>query len=446
MQEWQVAEPLAQPIITHGRVRIDVLFLRQPSQRSLLVADLVDELEPHTLASGEDTTVGHALKVRVIEVAARLHHVAKPGVGIRHDGLDRRARLRRGRLEAVGCGLERRGFDLFDLDADRLQEVGDVGILEQHADRAHERGFHRDDVIGGDRRNVAARCRNPVDHHDQRLLRLEPRLGIVQLLRAGCRAPGAVDVHDHRAGARFPHPLQRLDPLPVEPYWAIASFSSATSSALMETCTLRVRRSNWVTRASTFCPGEKRSGRCSPRSRASSERLMNVVKSVPTIFTSIPPSFTSVTSEVTTAPFLSSAALSRGSPASCLMPSEMRSFSTSTSSTLALTLSPFLYSSITCSPGRFQSRSERWTMPSTSPSRPRNSPNSVLFLTSPSITAPGGYFSTKASHGLRMVCLRPSEMRRLTGSTSRICTSTSWEVDTILPGCTFFFVHDISET
>src|SRR5262245_66589773 len=28
------------------------------------------------------------------------------------------------------------------------------------------------------------------------------------------------------------------------------------------------------------------------------------------------------------------------------------------------------------------------------------------FLTSPSISAPGGYFSTKTSHGLRMVCLR----------------------------------------
>ena len=71
------------------------------------------------------------------------------------------------------------------------------------------------------------------------------------------------------------------------------------------------------------------------------------------------------------------------------MPSEMRSFSTSTSSTCALTLSPFLYSSITCSPGRFQSRSERWTMPSTSPSRPRNRPNSVLFLTSPSTIGAG---------------------------------------------------------
>ncbi len=34
----------------------------------------------------------------------------------------------------------------------------------------------------------------------------------------------------------------------------------------------------------------------------------------------------------------------------------------------------------------------------------------------------------------------------LDGSTSRICTSTSWEVETILPGWTFFFVQDISET
>ena len=113
---------------------------------------------------------------------------------------------------------------------------------------------------------------------------------------------------------------------------------------------------------------------------------MKVARSVPEIFTSMPPSFTSSTSQVTTAPFLTSPGSANGSPSSCLMPSEMRSFSTSTSSTTALTMSPFLKSSITCSPGSFQSRSERWTMPSTSPSSPRNRPNSVLFLTSPSTT------------------------------------------------------------
>src|SRR5215510_10914197 len=459
VQERQVAEPVAQPIVAHWRRRIDVLFLRQPRKRGSLVADLVDELERDALPTGKDATVGHALQRRVVEVAACLHHAAEPGIGVRDDRLDGRARLRRGRFEAVGRRLERRGLDFFDLDAERLQKIGDVRILKQHADRADERSLQRDDVIGRDRRNVTARSRQPVDHDDQRLLLFEPHQRVVQLLGARRGAAGGIDVHDHGPRARFPQPLQRLDPLQigadeagdgdardrsprppdqhvgagraqrgpyrdhradgdddradapegelaphaaaiddrigierhgsppldssgrasraysffsagfsvarlsavprmspsvapesVEPYWAIASFSSATSSALIETCTLWVRRSNWVTRASTFCPTEKRSGRCSPRSRASSERLMKVVRSLPTIFTSIPASFTSVTSQVTTEPFLRSPALSIGSPASCLMPSEMRSFSTSTSSTLALTLSPFLYSSITCSP------------------------------------------------------------------------------------------------
>src|SRR6202142_1060826 len=139
---------------------------------------------------------------------------------------------------------------------------------------------------------------------------------------------------------------------------------------------------------------------------------MKVVKSVPEIFTSMPLSFTSSTSQVTTAPFLTSPGSANGSASSCLTPSEMRSFSTSTSSTTALTMSPFLKLSITCSPGSFQSRSDRWTIPSTSPSSPRNRPNSVLFLTSPSTADPTGNFSTNTSQGWRMVCFRPSEIRR----------------------------------
>ena len=43
-------------------------------------------------------------------------------------------------------------------------------------------------------------------------------------------------------------------------------------------------------------------------------------------------------------------------------------------------------------------------------------------------------------------CFRPSEMRRFCGSTSSTITSTSWLVETILPGCTFFLVQLISET
>ena len=128
------------------------------------------------------------------------------------------------------------------------------------------------------------------------------------------------------------------------------------------------------------------------------------------------------------------------------MPSEMRSFSTSTSSTTALTLSPLRWRLSASSPVTPQAMSDMWTMPSTSPSRPMNRPNSVAFLTSPSTSVPTGCFSAKAAQGLACACLRPSEMRRFSSSTSSTATSTSCEVETILPGWTFFLVQLISET
>ncbi len=85
-------------------------------------------------------------------------------------------------------------------------------------------------------------------------------------------------------------------------------------------------------------------------------------------------------------------------------------------------------------------------MPSISPGRPTNRPNSVMFLISPSRTEPTGCFSRKLAQGLSRHCLRPRLMRRLTGSTSSTMTSTSWLVETILPGWTFFLVQLISET
>ena len=85
-------------------------------------------------------------------------------------------------------------------------------------------------------------------------------------------------------------------------------------------------------------------------------------------------------------------------------------------------------------------------MPSMSLSRPMNIPNSVMFLISPSTVLPTGWLSWKASQGLPRHCLRPSEMRRFSGSTSSTITSTSWLVETILPGWTFFLVQLISET
>ena len=70
---------------------------------------------------------------------------------------------------------------------------------------------------------------------------------------------------------------------------------------------------------------------------------MKVVMSVSTIFTSMPLSCTAMTSQVTWLPFLTSRPPSpSGRRATCLMPRLMRSLAASTSSTSALTVSPFL--------------------------------------------------------------------------------------------------------
>src|ERR1700733_7272174 len=64
-----------------------------------------------------------------------------------------------------------------------------------------------------------------------------------------------------RCFSAVPRISPSVAPESEEPYCAMASFSSATSSALIETCTLRAFLSNWITRASTFSPTAKRSAR-----------------------------------------------------------------------------------------------------------------------------------------------------------------------------------------
>ena len=96
------------------------------------------------------------------------------------------------------------------LDAELFQEIGHVGILEDHSDRPDERGLLRNDVIGGNRRDVAARRRKPVDHDHDRFVHPQTHQAIVELLRSGGGAAGTVEVHDHGRRAGFLQPLQRL--------------------------------------------------------------------------------------------------------------------------------------------------------------------------------------------------------------------------------------------
>ena len=169
---------------------------------------------------------------------------------------------------------------------------------------------------------------------------------------------------------------------------------------------------------------------------------MKVAKSVPTIFTSMPPSFTSSTSQVTTAPFLTSPGSAEGIAFELLdaerdallfdidvehhgldhvallevvdhllarlLPVEVGemdhavdvAFEAEEQTELGLVLD-----------FAFDGRTDRELLDE---ALPRVAP---------------------------CVCLRPSEIRRLTESTSSTCTSTSCEVETILPGCMFFLVQ-----
>jgi hypothetical protein len=85
-------------------------------------------------------------------------------------------------------------------------------------------------------------------------------------------------------------------------------------------------------------------------------------------------------------------------------------------------------------------------MPSISLSRPMNRPNSVMFLTSPSTSVPFGMGLGKdlprVAHGL----LEAQRHAALGGVDLQHHDLDLLEVETILPGWTFFLVQDISET
>ena len=75
----------------------------------------------------------------------------------------------------------------------------------------------------GQRGDIGAGGGEPVDHHHHRLLGLQLAQRVVELLGAGGGAARAVDMHDHRAGARLGQPLQRLDAVLVAADQALRS-------------------------------------------------------------------------------------------------------------------------------------------------------------------------------------------------------------------------------
>ena len=106
-----------------------------------------------------------------------------------------------GEVGSKPSGAALSGEDLidFDLDADLVEKLGDIGILEQHADRADQRGLAGDDVVAGECGDIAAGGGQAIDDDDQRLLSFNRDQRIVELLGAGGGAAGLVDMDDHGA-------------------------------------------------------------------------------------------------------------------------------------------------------------------------------------------------------------------------------------------------------
>src|SRR5581483_3474312 len=139
-----------------------------------------------------------------------------------------------------------------------------------------------------------------------------------------------------------------------------------------------------------------------------------------------------------------SRASSQGSFVSCLRPSPILWFFSSTPRTTTSISSPVLNSSCgftlpfhETSPGRIS--------PTKSSSTSTNIPFSVMFLIFPFTLVPGAFFSLNISHGLRSIRLRLSAIRLLSTSTSSTTASTRLPTLTISFGCLNLLVHVISD-
>jgi hypothetical protein len=176
---------------------------------------LIDQLQIDRLVAGEDPAVRDLFEQRVVHATPLFHKTAKPRVGVLHQRIERRPRGLAGRFKAVGGRFQRRRLHFLDLDAHGFQQIGKIRKLKQHADRTDQRGLLRYDVIGRDRGDVAAGCRQSLDHHDHRLLRFQAHQRVEQLLGAGRGTAGRIDMHDDGRGLRLFQPLQRLDAIIV---------------------------------------------------------------------------------------------------------------------------------------------------------------------------------------------------------------------------------------
>src|SRR5204863_529448 len=74
VQHGEIVEARLELPVAHRRVGPQAFLLGEAVDRSLLIADRVDEFELQPLPAGDPTPVGHTLQGRVVHLAADAHH------------------------------------------------------------------------------------------------------------------------------------------------------------------------------------------------------------------------------------------------------------------------------------------------------------------------------------------------------------------------------------
>ena len=243
-----------------------------------------------------------------------------------------------------------------------------------------------------------------------------------------------------------PRMSPRLAPESDDPNSAIARFSSSTSRALIDKVSLRVARSIVVILASTFSPTAKRSGRCSLRSRDSSgfaDKAGDAVADHHLDTAIIGPRDRAgddlALLQLGHAGFERVGRELLDAEADALLFDIDVEHLHAHRVALAIIVDRLLARSVPIDVGHMDH-----AVDIAGQADKQTEFGNVANLAFELAADRGS--STKASHGLASVCFRPRLMRRFCGSTSSTITSTSWLVETILPGCTFFLVQLISET
>src|SRR5579885_676959 len=340
--------------------------------------------------------------------------------------------------------LERAALHDRVLEAHLGRERSRIDELHDGADRARERARIGDDRVGRGRDVIRRRGGHVAERGHDGLLPPQAPDRLVELLCRRHRATRRVDAqHDGHDGRVLAELLERLlERVAVAQHARELGDADARADepppcpeARRERGEHREARHDGETPEDRVAPRHARPPQPLPFSRVSrssgSSSLRMSAKE------NFPPSRSR---------FMYASTSSRSSlRRSALLERPMRFSRESTLITSASTVSPTLKSV----PGlstRSLASWETWMRPSTPSSSSTNTPKSVRLFTLPLTRLPTGWFARTSSQGLGSVCLRPSEMRWLTLSTSSTWTSTSWPTSRIFEGCVTRFVHDISET